>query len=222
MILVLRRQSQAILIFSKFPRLGHVKTRLKPFLTDQQCLDLHVALLKDSIQKALQTTGDPILYLTENLDLPFSAGIQIRQQSGEDLGERMSNAFRESLNLYDQVLIIGIDSPTFPLSFFQEAFRRLENHDIVLGPSEDGGYYLIALSKPIPEIFQNIPWSTEKVFTMTLERLATRKVSLLERCFDVDQPADLQRLRNELKDVPYLSNTREWFRNNDQQKNSFR
>jgi rSAM/selenodomain-associated transferase 1 len=168
--------------------------------------------MKDTIQKALQADADPILYLTERSDLPFSAGIQIRQQIGKDLGDRMLHAFQEALNLYNKVIIIGTDSPTFPVSAFQEAFLRLEDHDVVLGPSEDGGYYLIALNKLIPEIFENIPWSTDKVLPVTLERLAKRKVSLLERCFDVDHPADLERLKNELQDLPYLSNTRAWIK----------
>ena len=206
-------KSTAILIFSKTPEVGKVKTRLQPFLNVRESLELHIALLKDSIQKALQTDADPILYLTGGMELPFSAGIQIRKQKGDDLGQRMSNAFEESLRLYNKVGIIGIDSPTFPLSVFQETFQRLENHDAVIGPSEDGGYYLIALCKTIPEIFEDVPWGTQEVLTVTLSKLKKRKVSLLERCFDVDQPADLERLRIEFIEAPYLSNTGEWLKN---------
>lgn len=204
--------STAILIFSKTPEIGKVKTRLQPFLNVRESLELHIALLKDSIQKTLQTDADPILYLTGGMELPFSAGIQIRKQKGDDLGQRMSNAFEESLHLYNKVVIIGIDSPIFPLSVFQDTFQRLENQDAVIGPSEDGGYYLIALCKTIPEIFQDVPWGTQEVLTVTLSKLKNRKVSLLERCFDVDQPADLERLRIEFTEAPYLSNTGEWLK----------
>ena len=214
LVIVSLQDSRAILIFSKSPELGVVKTRLQPFLTPEESLEFHIALLKDSIQKALQVDADPILYLTSDRELPFSPGIQVREQKGSDLGERMRNAFSETLQLYGRVLIIGIDSPTFPISAFEEAFQRLDNHDIVLGPSEDGGYYLIALAKNIPEIFAGVPWGTAEVLQITLRLLAEKKISLLERSYDIDQPDDLLHLQKDLKqnESPYLSNTREWFR----------
>ena len=211
--IVALEDSRAILIFSKSPEPGLVKTRLQPFLTPEQSLQLHLALLKDSVQKALQVDADPILYLTSDRDLPFSPGIQVRKQNGSDLGERMLNAFSESLQSYGRVLIIGIDSPTFPISAFLETFQRLDNHDVVLGPSEDGGYYLIALTKTIPEIFTGVPWGTSEVLNTTLRLLGGKKISLLERCYDIDQPDDLTRLEQDIKqnNAPYLSNIREWF-----------
>jgi uncharacterized protein len=206
--------SRAILIFSKSAQSGNVKTRLQPFLNEEQSLKLHIALLQDTIQKALLARADPLLYLAGGMELPFAPGIQVREQNGKDLGERMLNAFREALKLYSKVIIIGTDSPTFPLTAFDQAYQRLENHDVVLGPSEDGGYYLIALSKIIPEIFYDVPWGTAEVLNVTLRLLGKKKVSLLEQCFDIDQPADLERLREELKqnNAAYLSHVREWLR----------
>jgi uncharacterized protein len=205
--------SRAILIFSKSPEPGRVKTRLQPFLDEEKSLQLHIALLKDSIQKTLQADADPILYLTHSSDLPFVPGIQVRVQKGDDLGERLLNALQETLRLYAKVIVIGTDSPAFPLSAFNEAFQRLDHHDVVIGPSEDGGYYLIAFASLIPEIFRGVPWGTPEVLNATLRLLGKRKVSLLERCFDIDLPADLERMKQELKqnDAPYLSYTREWF-----------
>ncbi len=212
MAIVSREDGRAILIFSKSADLGNVKTRLQPFLTPEQSLELHTVLLKDSIQKTLQANADPILYLAGPSNLDFAPGIQIRRQVGNDLGERLLNSFQDMFPLYSKVIVIGTDSPTFPLAAFDEAFLRLDNHDVVIGPSEDGGYYLLALSDIVPEIFRNIPWGTSGVLHATLSSLGKRKVSMLEGCFDIDFPADLARLREELKqnDAPYLSNTREW------------
>jgi uncharacterized protein len=200
--------SNRVVIFSKSADDQTVKTRMKPALNSQQCLALHLALLRDTLAKVREFS--PVLYLTPPQHLPFIPSIPIRKQEGADLGERLLNAFRFELESFKRVVIIGIDSPTFPPDVITTAFQALEQHDVALGPSEDGGYYLIGLRKLRPEIFRDIPWGTSEVFKATIKK--AKNYFLLDPYFDVDVPADLERLRSELitNDAPYLQNTREW------------
>src|SRR5262245_32387204 len=149
--------SSAILIFSKSADRGEVKTRLRAALSEEQCLQLHLALLQDTIQKCINIHNiDTILYLAGSGFLPFDPQIAIRHQRGMDLGERLQNAFETELKSYDSVVIIGTDSPTFPVSRITDSLELLSHSDLVLGPSEDGGYYLIAMKTLLP-IFSGIP-----------------------------------------------------------------
>jgi uncharacterized protein len=194
------QEKNALLIFSKYPRAGEVKTRMRPHLTEEQCLSLHLALLKDSILRARASRTRYIyLYLTENLPLPFSTEIPIRAQKGKDLGDRMLAAFRMNLSNHKKVVVIGTDSPTLKGKDIDEAFNGLDRHEIVIGPSEDGGYYLLGMRKLIVEVFRNIPWGTSSVLKKTLEVLGNRKLKLLPSNFDVDEVSDLHRLEEELK-----------------------
>jgi uncharacterized protein len=202
--------SNRVVIFSKSADPDTVKTRMRPVLTSEQCLTLHLALLKDTIDKVRDLPS--ILYLSGSGFLPFETKLQIQMQTGEDLGERMLHAFAAELGQFSKVVIIGIDSPTLPVEEILKAFQALENHQIVLGPSEDGGYYLVGLNKLIPEMFQGVQWGTPEVLTQTLQRISDRSHSLLDTYFDIDFPQDLIRLRGELKQQNRLSliNTRSW------------
>jgi rSAM/selenodomain-associated transferase 1 len=202
--------SDRVVVFSKSADAGAVKTRMHPVLNSQQCLSLHLSLLQDTIEKAREFS--PVLYLYGSGSLPFDPGLPLRHQSGEDLGERMKNAFEEELRHHSKVAIIGTDSPTFPPEKITSAFLALDRHEIVLGPSEDGGYYLIALRNLVPEMFRDVPWGTGEVLTRTLEKLSGRSFLLLEPYFDVDFPEDLIRLKSELEFLtgPYLERTRRW------------
>ena len=183
---------------------------MRPVLTSEQCLTLHLALLKDTIDKVRDLPS--ILYLSGSGFLPFETKLKIQMQTGEDLGERMLHAFAEELRQFSKVVIIGIDSPTLPVEEIFKAFKALENHEIVLGPSEDGGYYLVGLNKLVPEMFQRVQWGTSEVLTQTLQRVSDRPHLLLDTYFDIDFPQDLIRLRGELEQENGLSliNTRSW------------
>jgi rSAM/selenodomain-associated transferase 1 len=201
-----------VLIFSKSAEIGKVKTRLLPTLTEKQALSLHVALLQDTIEK-IKTTGlETSLYMAGSGECGFEHGLHVKPQIGAHLGERMGNAFQESLQGHDRVVIVGTDSPTFPPEQIQKAIAALSTHDIVLGPCDDGGYYLIALKKFIPEAFLDIPWGTSKVLQITLQAVQNHRIFQLETYFDIDQPADLDRLRADLRtsQAPYLAHTRAW------------
>jgi rSAM/selenodomain-associated transferase 1 len=203
--------SNRLVVFSKSADVGAVKTRMRPALKDDECAKLHLALLKDTLAK---TKGmDRVLYLSGSGYLPMDPGLPVRKQVGTDLGSRMFHAFQAELAHASKVAIIGADSPTLPAEWIDAAFRRLDQFEAVFGPAEDGGYYLIGLSKLIPEIFESIAWGGPDVLRETLTKIGHHRVTLLQTCFDVDTPADLDRLEQVLPDFPNLINLAEWFRN---------
>jgi Uncharacterized protein conserved in bacteria len=177
-------------------------------LSDPECLSLHTALLQDTIQKTALIDAERFLYLAGSGFLSFDPEITVRMQNGNDLGGRLQNAFQETLKIFDRVVIIGIDSPTFSPLLIENAFQELDNNDVVLGPAEDGGYYLIGLKFLIPEIFTEIDWGTSNVLNQTRSALAKFAVCLLPPCFDVDMPEDLIRLKNEIESIEFAPNTK--------------
>jgi rSAM/selenodomain-associated transferase 1 len=127
-------------------------------------------------------------------------GVRLIAQAGEDLGARMALAFADVFAQgYRRVLVIGTDLPTLPGSAFGEALTLLDAHDLVLGPARDGGYYLIGLRKPAPELFAGIPWSTDRVLALTQTKAAAAglKTALLPVRRDVDTLDDLLALIGE-------------------------
>ena len=128
---------------------------------------------------------------------------QITPQADGDVGVRMSSFFQERFAAgVDRVVLIGSDSPSLPQTYVERAFELLHHHDVVLGPSDDGGYYLIGMSKLHSAIFEDINWSTESVFAQTTTQLDELNTSYakLPVWFDVDNQADLDRLMNTLVD----------------------
>ncbi len=120
--------------------------------------------------------------------------IPIWEQRGDDLGARMAQAFQAALgNPYRSGIIIGTDIPGITVSMLSTAFKSLEEHDVVMGPTEDGGYYMIGLKKDVPELFENIAWSTDTVFSVTQEKVHALGLSLkvLPKLRDLDTEEDL-------------------------------
>lgn len=200
--------SNKVVIFSKSADRGLVKTRLQQILTEEECLSLHVALLRDTLEKL--KVFSPILYLAGSGYLPWSVDVPICPQTGSDLGERLFQAFGKELGLDSKVVVVGIDSPTFPVELVSRSFALLDGCDAVFGPSEDGGYYLIGLRTVIPEIFQNISWGKSTVLKETLEQIGSHSYALLETSFDIDTPHDLARLERALPDKPSLVHLYAW------------
>lgn len=199
--------SDALLIFSRYPRLGEVKTRLSSVLTPAGCLQLHQALLLDTLDRTACLSVTRSLFFADcsrhemfrfarKHNLPPT--IQIHSQEGKDLGERMWNAYEKVSGTSDQVVFLGGDTPSLPVSHIEEALERLSQFPVVAGPVEDGGYYLLALSEPRRELFENIHWGTASVLQETLAKLAPDEVFLLPLWYDVDTVSDLRRLRQDL------------------------
>ncbi len=194
-----------ILVFAKAPIPGRTKTRLIPSLGQQGAADLHAQLVRHTLATATQTNLCPVeLWCSEALEHPFfkecqkNFPITLKQQQGIDLGERMANAFNETLKQANQVILIGSDCPALTATDLEEALATLKgNHDCVLKPAEDGGYVLIGLTKPVEDIFHNIHWGSDTVLRDTRTRLSAIGWHWHEQAsiWDLDRPADLEKLK---------------------------
>jgi uncharacterized protein len=190
-------------VFAKAPEPGRVKTRLAPVLGAAWAAELAEAFLVDTWSKVTELTSvQPVLVLSGESRLPaLDPEPTIWHQGDGDLGARLERAFRSGLGVAPWVIAIGTDSPGLPLGHIEAACAALnDGASAVLGPSEDGGYYLIGLRSCPDGLLRDLPWSTPDVFALTLERLRARHIDsvVLPSWFDVDQPADLARLRQEL------------------------
>lgn len=199
----------ALLVFAKRPVPGRVKTRLTPPFTFEEAAELYRCMLLDILAKTGQLAGlDRLLFYEQGDGAPEffaeTAGERVcYPQEGEGLGERLAAAFDRIFGLgYDAAAVIGTDSPDLPTAFIDRAFGLLRDPrvDAVFGPTEDGGYYLLAMKRFHPELFTGIPWSTGKVLERSLSRAAAAGIAtaLLPVWHDVDTAADL--LRPELVD----------------------
>jgi rSAM/selenodomain-associated transferase 1 len=193
---LLRKPSQALLIFTRNPEPGKCKTRLAASIGDQSALDVYRFLLTHTARIATEVEEtDKFVYFSEHVgDGSFwdPSVFHFRLQSGEELGSRMRNAFREAFTLgYTSVIIIGSDLYDLTPEDLREAFKRLDEHEVVLGPASDGGYYLLGLKFLIPELFENKAWGTDTVLEDTLTDLEGRDTFLLPVRNDVDRYEDI-------------------------------
>jgi uncharacterized protein len=209
-----------IIIMAKVPEAGKVKTRLQPFLTPEQSAEFANSLLQDTINKAKQAKNNLIIAYSpierrDHFDSFTNHNFMLLAQSGNNLGERMFNAFEFafSQNL-DSVVMIGTDSPTFPPDFVERAFGCLEQTDAVLGKTEDGGFYLIGLRKLNKRIFENVEWSSAQTCSKTKNNLEQIGFSLTELpvWYDVDVPEDLERLKKDELLRQFAPETFEWLK----------
>jgi rSAM/selenodomain-associated transferase 1 len=204
---------------AKEPVVGRTKTRLSPPLSGQQATDLYRCLLLDTLELMKQVEGvQPIIaYLPSDAE-PFfrrlvseaafaPPGFDFVPQVGDDLGERLDNVLTHCLQMgYHQAVVMDSDSPTLPVAYLKQAFRELDDPavDVVVGPSNDGGYYLIGLKSPCSALFRGIVMSTSTVRAETLERAQEQglRVACLPRWYDVDTSEELDRLIEELRSHP--------------------
>ena len=190
---------RALAIFAKTPLPGLVKTRLTPPLSHAEGADLYRCMLMDTVARARTLRVDTfIFYQGDELFFREEAcGLPLIPQHAGGLGTRLEAAFSTLSSLgYGPRVVIGSDAPDLPLSFIEEAFRLLEaGREVVFGPAEDGGYYLVALSGGFGALFTDIPWSSPDVLEKSLERAreAGLAISLLPGWYDVDAIEDLSR-----------------------------
>lgn len=197
---------RTLIIFAKEPEAGRVKTRLKKYFSEKQLLSLYKAFLKDTLEiaKRVECEEKIIAYTSKKEPLflkKIGRGFKFYKQKGKDLGLRMHNAFLYAKrNGAKKMLIIGSDTPALSPAVVQQAFDKLGKYDIVIEPSIDGGYYLIALKRPSMALFKGIKWSTPSVLDATLFRgkALGKKVILLGQMFDVDDYASIKRLKANL------------------------
>jgi uncharacterized protein len=192
-----------LLLFTKPARAGKVKTRLIGDLTPDEAARLHAAFLEDVLARLCGGDFELRIAWALDADEEVPAGpVPGMRQRGNDLGERLYRALSEATASGDDagaVAAVGSDHPTIPLELVDRAFAMVEaGTDVVLGPAEDGGYYLIALRDGAvsPRLFADIAWSTAQVLPATLERCRELglSVELLPEASDLDTPDDLRRL----------------------------
>ena len=201
-----------IIVFVKNPVPGQVKTRLTPYLSPEQAASLYQAFLVDwcNTLSSIPTAHRVIAYTPPEglsaLQALIGEDPVYIPQVGASLGERLIAAARWACDQgYAKFLFVGSDSPTLPVQYVEHALDLLESRDIVIGPSVDGGYYLIGFSKhgaslSIPTVFEEIAWSTEVVFRQTLGKIQkiNAQLGLLPPWYDVDTSAGLQLLQDHL------------------------
>lgn len=191
-----------ILIFTRNPELGKVKTRLAASIGDQNALEIYVQLLEHTKKVALETPYDKQVLYSEAInpnDMWEAASFQKKLQVGEDLGDRMYNAFQGGFNAgYEKIIIIGSDLIALESSDISTAISKLDDNDIVIGPAEDGGYYLLGMKKVPENIFSNKEWGTDTVLADTLLDISNLKYHLLKEKNDIDTYEDI-------KNIPFFN-----------------
>jgi rSAM/selenodomain-associated transferase 1 len=193
------------MVFCKAPVAGRVKTRLMTKLSAEQAMQVHIELAQRTLQLATQHHLCPVqLWCTPTTDHAFFTAsaqtyhVTLLQQQGLDLGGRMNNAFCRALNNHSRALIIGCDCPSLTERDLEAALTALNQEaQCVLAPAEDGGYVLIGLNQPQQELFDNMPWGTERVLEQTRARIkrANLRHQELKQQWDLDTPEDLARYR---------------------------
>lgn len=201
-----------LLIFTKSPILGEVKTRLQPEYSQEQSLKVHTRLLLNTLELSnklneldIELCCAPDRTSSFFLECEKNYPISLSNQEGEGLGERMAFSMSVALQTYEKVIVIGTDCPDINESYLRDAFDALNELDVVIGPADDGGYILLGLKKFSMELFTGIPWSTDKVYFQTKNILENLSLSYKELgiMHDLDRPEDLLRhqyLLNEIRD----------------------
>ncbi|MFO8024511.1 TIGR04282 family arsenosugar biosynthesis glycosyltransferase [Thiohalophilus sp.] len=190
----------AIMVFARAPVPGQVKTRLIPALGEAGAAELHAALLEQTLKTASQLEDSAIrLYCQPDTQhslfrqMADRDKLTLHPQDGNDLGERMSNAFADNLPHYQKVLVIGCDCPALTPDDLRAVIEALDKQDAVIIPAHDGGYVLLGLRTFSPLIFSDIDWSTDRVCEQTTRQLdaAGLQWTALEPRPDIDRPEDL-------------------------------
>jgi rSAM/selenodomain-associated transferase 1 len=197
----------ALGIMAKAPSAGSVKTRLTPPLTSEEASVLSACFLRDTASNVSNQAADGVIVFTpaeerKSFDGIVPKSFQLLAQRGESLGDRLLNATTDLLSAgYDSICLINSDSPTLPPAILRSAIEAIEPEEdrLVLGPAEDGGYYLIGLKNPHQILFDRIAWSTSEVLAHTVERAKqiSLPVVMLPKWYDVDDAVMLDRLCRE-------------------------
>jgi uncharacterized protein len=209
--------SRTLLVFAKTPKPGKVKTRLLAAVSAEVAAALHKACIADTLRLVRKMRGCDVIVFAAGGTGYFrelvkkqkgGARVRVLPQRGADLGARMESAFRKCFAMgYREVVVIGTDTPWMGAQQVRKAFAELKVNDVVIGPAEDGGYYLLGMRRFAPGIFRGIPWSTERVLELTLKVIVKGKLrgKLLRRDFDLDRPEDLRAAATKLKRSPVLA-----------------
>ncbi|MEG3896238.1 MULTISPECIES: TIGR04282 family arsenosugar biosynthesis glycosyltransferase [unclassified Microcoleus] len=193
---------EKLIVFTRYPEPGTTKTRLIPVLGKAGAANLHRLMTQRTIACALSiqksrrlsveihhTGGSP-----QQMQDWLGTDLIYQNQIDGDLGAKMTAAFQKSFDSgVDKAAIIGTDCPDLKAEIMAQAFEELSQHDLVLGPAKDGGYYLIGLRRSIPELFDGINWGTSEVFasTLAIAQNLDLNIAYLLSLADIDRPEDL-------------------------------
>lgn len=203
-------KANILLVVAKRPAAGGTKTRLSPPLSPQQAAELYECFLRDTLDliRSVPEVQPGLAYLPAEAQAYFSAlapDFETVFQQGANLGARLDYCLSVSLQRgYQRAVIMSSDVPNLPVKFLQQAFQSLEQADVVLGPCDDGGYYLIGLKRPAPRLLREVRMSTDHVTadTMALAQEEGLQVHILPPWYDVDDAETLARLRADLDCQP--------------------
>jgi uncharacterized protein len=197
---------RALVIVGKAPQAGLTKTRLVPLLSAVDAAELYRGFLLDAVELGLELGWERVSVIhprgsREGLRQLLPAEVHLLEQRRDGLGDALSYAFERHLaEEFDRVVLIGSDNPSLPRGPIEQACEALDEHDLTIGPTTDGGYYLIGMRALHPSLFEDISWSTPRVYAQTLaqaKRLALR-VRAVAEWYDVDEACDLERLEADL------------------------
>jgi hypothetical protein len=207
---------EAIIIFHRHPKLGKVKTRLAKSLGNKNALSIYKACSFYIIDHILSGPTSTFIFLSDKNDLSQSQfdSKYLYFQKGDDLGRRMINSFSEIFSKgFKKIIIVATDAPDIDNNLIQLAFKSLDTKDFVLGPSDDGGYYLLGMKKVSNFLFEDMTWSHDKVLHQTLIKIKDNDLSyeLLNNLIDIDDESDLnqwlsskavhQQLQDNIKEI---------------------
>lgn len=222
---------KAIIVFTRVPFPGQTKTRMMPYLSGKECADLHGCLLRDIAVECEKVDADKFVYYTDDranqtewtdederiwkkkrriLAEVFGKTSAYKVQQGNTLGDKMYNAIHEVLGKgYDECVLIGTDIPEIHKNDLEQAFRILEERDVVFGPTKDGGYYLVGMKKPMGEVFGIKSYGHGSVLKDTLKGLAELELTTgcVRMLSDLDTPEDLKAYRKYIRDKKHLQKT---------------
>ncbi|KQC31052.1 TIGR04282 family arsenosugar biosynthesis glycosyltransferase [Flagellimonas eckloniae] len=199
-----------LLIFTRNPELGKCKTRLASKIGDEAALKIYIFLLEHTVSITQNLNVQKRVYYSEEIwdtDIWDNTIYQKKLQKGGDLGLRMLDAFQDGFKSgYEKIIIIGSDMYDLSQRDLESAFLKLDNHDYVLGPAEDGGYYLLGMTSLKEELFHDKLWGTEAVLPSTLDNLKRENLFELPLKNDVDHYEDIKEIK---AFSPYLKHIKE-------------
>ncbi len=196
----------ALMVVARQPVPGQTKTRLSPPLSSKQAADLYTCFLSDTLETIRRVPNVRLIIGFSPQDAQgyfreLAPDIELLPQHGTSLGERLDNLLTEVLlNGVEKAVVLDSDSPSLPDVYLSMAFEHLDSTDVVLGPTQDGGYYLIGMKKPHPQLLRQVPMSTPHVLqdTLSLAAQSGLSASLLPTWYDIDTVDDLHQLQADL------------------------
>ena len=187
-------RKKLLIVFVKNIKLGKVKTRLAKTIGNEAALEVYKELVTITEKVTSNLAFDKVIYFSDEVIASKWKNSEKKLQFGLDLGERMKNAFADGFHLeYDSIVLIGSDLPEISATIISNGFAKLKKNDVVFGPAQDGGYYLIGMNKLYPCVFEDKPWSRPNLLEVTTSELKQKNTSFLflETLNDIDTYDDL-------------------------------